>query len=599
MSQVLVHDLQLLWEQTYSEGAVMRTLREEIPQELIEDSVKAILNFEPQYDTQFYRWNMLMDQDLNELFTELWCHLIRLDDITMTAVIAQTKYIIKGTTPLEAVKTMGEIIFLLAEADLLDLYRGIEDQWTVGCPVQFSEDILAKIDRIQYLPPMLCQPKKLKSWKDSGYLTIRDSGVILNNYMKTNGEYRLDNLDSYSNQILKLNMEFLLKFHKAVPEDKNQAQFLKDSWGIAADIVNAGNEFFMTYKYDKRGRQYAQGYHINPAGDSYHKAMIESTYSAKLTTEGLYWLKVDIANKYGLDKLPTFDARVAWVDQHIDHLEGMIDEVKDKNKPLYFKAVLALRDHQAGNPISHLGSLDAVFSGGQLWGVLTNCRKTCETVGLLGDECIDPYLALGECMDGEYSRDDLKYSIMPHFYGSSVRPEEIFEDDIEDFLELMETEMPGAEAGRNLLIDGWNPEALTHSWEMPDGFQVILPSMVKVEHRVTCLDGSSFTHVLNENQCKEHSVSLPANVIQSFDGYIVREMRRRLPAHVPLLANHDCFSTHPNFMHLLNPTYCSILSDLAASDALTEVFESLNIDAEISHDDYLIEALKHAKYALA
>ena len=599
MPQMLLTDLQKLWEQTYSEQAVMELLRKEIPQELIEQSIGVLLNFEPEYETQQTRWDSLLKLDLLQFCTDLWCWLIQLDDVTLTAVVAQTKYLIKEQTALEKVKTMGEVIFLLAEADLLELYRGIEDQWTVGCPLQFSDDITAKVERIQYLPPMLCQPKTIRNWKDCGYLTVKDDGIILNNYVRNDGNYCLVNLNRFNRTPMKLNVDFLMKCHKALPEDPQLARFLQESWGIASDIINAGNEFFMTHKYDKRGRQYAQGYHINPQGDSYHKAMIETTLSERLTTEGLYWLKVDIANQYGLDKLPTFDDRVAWVDQHIDHLEGLVDDIKEKNKPLYLKAVYALRDHQAGLPISHLAGLDAVFSGGQLWGVLTNCRKTCETVGLLGNTCIDPYMRLGDHLKGAYSRDDLKYSIMPHFYGSSVRPEEIFQDDIDVFLDLMASEMPGAEEGRNLLIEGWNPEALEHRWTMPDGFEVIIPVMEKVEHRVTCLDGSSFTHVLNTNKPVKHSVSLPANVIQSFDGYIVREMRRRLPKEIPLFTNHDCFKTHPNYVHLLNPTYCSILSDLANSNALDSVFESLGIDAQIVHDEVLIDALKHAKYALA
>ena len=35
-----------------------------------------------------------------------------------------------------------------------------------------------------------------------------------------------------------------------------------------------GNSLYITNKVDKRGRIYSQGFHINPQGDSYHKAMI-------------------------------------------------------------------------------------------------------------------------------------------------------------------------------------------------------------------------------------------------------------------------------------------------------------------------------------
>jgi DNA-directed RNA polymerase len=36
-----------------------------------------------------------------------------------------------------------------------------------------------------------------------------------------------------------------------------------------------GNEFYLTHRYDKRGRCYAQGYHVNPQGNDWNKAVIE------------------------------------------------------------------------------------------------------------------------------------------------------------------------------------------------------------------------------------------------------------------------------------------------------------------------------------
>ena len=256
---MLLNDLQLLWERSYSEQGVMEILRKEIPDSLIESSIQALMEFIPTYTTQEERWNRLLSQDLYVLVTDLWCYLLQLDNVTMTAVIAQVKHLIKNDEALNQVKTMGEVIFLFAQADLLDLNRGYEDQWVIGTHQEFDEATLAKINRIKYMPPMLVQPKKLHHYKDCAYLSLRDSGVILNNYMNNNAEYCLDNLNQFNKQVLKLNVDFLMRCHKDIPEDPNLAKFLKESWEIAADIINAGNEFFLTHKYDKRGRQYAQG----------------------------------------------------------------------------------------------------------------------------------------------------------------------------------------------------------------------------------------------------------------------------------------------------------------------------------------------------
>ena len=40
-------------------------------------------------------------------------------------------------------------------------------------------------------------------------------------------------------------------------------------------LVKEGNEFYLTHKYDKRGRIYCQGYHVTYQGAPWNKACIE------------------------------------------------------------------------------------------------------------------------------------------------------------------------------------------------------------------------------------------------------------------------------------------------------------------------------------
>jgi DNA-directed RNA polymerase len=40
-------------------------------------------------------------------------------------------------------------------------------------------------------------------------------------------------------------------------------------------MVEMGNRFYLTHRYDKRGRTYAQGYHVNTQGNCWNKAVIE------------------------------------------------------------------------------------------------------------------------------------------------------------------------------------------------------------------------------------------------------------------------------------------------------------------------------------
>lgn len=72
------------------------------------------------------------------------------------------------------------------------------------------------------------------------------------------------------------------------------------------------------------------------------------------------YLLIDIANHQGLDK-ELFDDRIEWVKSNIHNLEAFVKDAADPAQ--YVKAVLALRQAQAGKPIGHMISLDAVCSG--------------------------------------------------------------------------------------------------------------------------------------------------------------------------------------------------------------------------------------------
>lgn len=75
----------------------------------------------------------------------------------------------------------------------------------------------------------------------------------------------------------------------------------------------------------------------------------------------LDYIKIDIANQYGLDK-KTFPQRIAWVNS----VKDLRSKIKDAEKPVQFMAgVLALEDAQAGIPTGHLVGLDACASGKQ------------------------------------------------------------------------------------------------------------------------------------------------------------------------------------------------------------------------------------------
>ena len=59
--------------------------------------------------------------------------------------------------------------------------------------------------------------------------------------------------------------------------DKRRKAFQKydrNSKVVLELLTMISDKFYLTHRYDKRGRTYAQGYHVNPQGNSWNKAII-------------------------------------------------------------------------------------------------------------------------------------------------------------------------------------------------------------------------------------------------------------------------------------------------------------------------------------
>lgn len=130
--------------------------------------------------------------------------------------------------------------------------------------------------------------------------------------------------------------------------------------------------FYFVYTADWRGRLYATGTYLNPQGDDWAKGLLEFGEGKKVTEEGLFWLKVHLANTYGYDKV-SFEDRVKWVDNHFKEIkESTQDPLRvtfwdQADSPFCFLAacydyVAYLADPE--NHLSHLPlAMDATCSG--------------------------------------------------------------------------------------------------------------------------------------------------------------------------------------------------------------------------------------------
>jgi len=87
------------------------------------------------------------------------------------------------------------------------------------------------------------------------------------------------------------------------------------------------DEFFCPAQLDFRGRVYFMP-QLNPQGPDWIKGLLEFSDGVALGDYGLEWLKVHIANLFGVDKV-SYSERVAWVDENTEMLCAIADDPYD------------------------------------------------------------------------------------------------------------------------------------------------------------------------------------------------------------------------------------------------------------------------------
>lgn len=111
-------------------------------------------------------------------------------------------------------------------------------------------------------------------------------------------------------------------------KEEQKRTVLHTRLSLAEKIVGYGNFFYHAQSQDFRGRTYCDTVLLNPQSSDFDRSLIQFSESQKQTDEGLYWLKVHIANLFDIDKV-SFAERVDWVDVHLKDLLSVADNPYD------------------------------------------------------------------------------------------------------------------------------------------------------------------------------------------------------------------------------------------------------------------------------
>lgn len=170
-------------------------------------------------------------------------------------------------------------------ADLADWNSDLKQLIVVH---NISQDVQDDLDRFQYPLPMVVEPRPVNSNRDTGYLTGTGSLILRKNHHDDdicldhiNRMNRIPfNIDHDTAHMIKNQWRNLdkpkdgeskLDYQKRVKAFEKYDHTAKEVIDL---LLSQGDKIYLTHKYDKRGRTYCQGYHVNYQGAEWNKAVI-------------------------------------------------------------------------------------------------------------------------------------------------------------------------------------------------------------------------------------------------------------------------------------------------------------------------------------
>ncbi|KAL6719165.1 DNA-directed RNA polymerase [Lecanora helva] len=213
---------------------------------------------------------------------------------------------------------------------------------------------------------------------------------------------------------------------KKVRESENYKAGLKSQrcfQNFQLEVARAylGETFYFPHNCDFRGRAYAMTPFLNHMGADNVRGLLMFAHGKELTSTGLWWLKVHLANVYGYDKA-SFADRLAFTETHLSDIRDSVDQPLNGKKwwlmaedPWQCLAAckelteaLALPD-----PTKYVSKIaihqDGTCNGLQHYAALGGDVVGAQQVNLEpGDRPSDIYTAVAELVKGEISKEAVK-----------------------------------------------------------------------------------------------------------------------------------------------------------------------------------------------
>lgn len=481
------------------------------------------------------------------------------------------------------------------------------------------EDSLA-LKLSMFLPPMITTPDAWTNNHNGGYYTSKEHVILGDRFNKHNKELNLHVLNILQDVKYVLDMDIAsepdtIDLESIDPKHQEQAkanfeQMLKEN-SLVYDMYK-DQEFSFVFQYDKRGRIYSKGYHINIQGNPYRKAMLKFAKKEKLTDRGWYWLKVDLANAYGLDK-ETFDVRVKFIDDNIDDILRCPDHwIAKADEPLLFKSALkSYKESLKTGYSNHIVRLDATSSGPQIMSVVMRDKIAMKYLNVLGQERTDYYTLVakqtyertkgssiwGDNPSWKDIRSQTKKATMTFYYNSTAKPEEFFGKDtkeLHEYYSVIKELTQGACKLQDIINSLWDDTKDTNEWYLPDNHLSYCPvrktKKTKIEVKEMRQGTAVFNFMATVHQAgHEEYRSLAPNVVHSLDAFVCRTIIEMLSEQgIEVSPIHDSFGVHANHCDALRKVYRNLMARLYREDIIDDILSQI-ADKEISLDKFPYE----------
>lgn len=154
-----------------------------------------------------------------------------------------------------------------------------EDNLLVISNVCFSDEEREMWKMQQYIPPMLSKPLEWNNNSDGGYSTIRKN-IVLGGKLNHHKEYQSYDVINMLQEIVWELDPYIIDMDEEANKEEFESEKEEMQWNLYKDTsreiykLYRDKKFHFIWRFDKRGRQYSSGYHINLQSTKYKKASL-------------------------------------------------------------------------------------------------------------------------------------------------------------------------------------------------------------------------------------------------------------------------------------------------------------------------------------